>query len=107
MREQTFTRTDLIGYTTDSGRVVDTTLHNMMEMLKLMPSGVKDSLTVGYKHESDGIHIYGIHNDKTGELYWSLGDDGNWSETDEKLLDNLLMWGELNWKIILKIDLLN
>ena len=47
---------------------IDTTLHNMMEMLKLMPSGVKDSLTVGYKHESDGIHIYGIHNDKTGEL---------------------------------------
>ena len=95
MREQIFTNTDLICYSTDSGSVIDTTLHNVMEMLSLLPPGVEDSLIVGYKHESDGIHVYGIYNDRTGELYWSLGDDGNWSDADETLLDNLLMWGEL------------
>ena len=45
MREQTFSRTDIIGYSTDSGSVVDTTLHNVMERLNLLPNDIEDSLT--------------------------------------------------------------
>ena len=98
MREQTFSRTDIIGYSTDSGSVVDTTLHNVMERLNLLPNDIEDSLIVGYQHEEDGIHIYEISNALTNEVYWEKNDvPGNrmWSSADESLVENLLMWGEL------------
>lgn len=96
MREQIFNTTDIIGYSTDSGSVIDTTLHNVMDMLGFFPKGpeVTQPLCVGFDEESDGIHIQTIYNDDTGEVYWENGME-DWSEADETLIDNLLMWGEL------------
>ena len=98
MREQIFKRTDVIGYSTDSGSVIDTTLHNVMEMLGFFPKGleVTQPLMVEYNDESDGIHIQCIYNDDTGEVYWDMNMIDEWSDADETLVDNLLMWGELN-----------
>ncbi len=96
MREQIFNRTDIIGYSTDSGSVIDTTLHNVMENLGFFPNGpeVTQPLCVLYNEEIDGIHIQSIYNDDTGEVYWEHGLE-DWDERDEALIDNLLMWGEL------------
>ena len=96
MREQIFTNTDLIGYSTDSGSVIDTTLHNVMDILGFFPKGYEppEPLCVGFDEESDGIHIQTIYNDDTGEVYWKNGSE-KWSDKDETLIDNLLMWGEL------------
>ena len=53
LREQIFNRSDLIGYSTDSGSVIDTTLHNVMEMLGFFPKGpeVTAPLCVGFQEE--------------------------------------------------------
>ena len=95
MREQIFKTTDIIGYSTDSSSVIDTTLHNVLTTLNFMPEGISDNLCVGYEHESDGIDIYEIYNNATGEVYWNKNNP-NWNERDESLMDSLLMWGELS-----------
>ena len=97
LREQTFTRSDLIGYSTDSGSVIDTTLHNVMEMLGFFPRGpeVTAPLCVGFQEETDGIHIQTIYHEDTGQVYWENGLN-EWTDADETLIENLLMWGELN-----------
>ena len=99
MREQIFKTTDIIGYSTDSGSVIDTTLHNVLTTLNFMPEGIQDNLCVGYEHESDGIDIYEIYNNATGEVYWNKNNP-NWNERDESLVDSLLMWGELSQRNI-------
>ena len=50
LREQIFNRSDLIGYSTDSGSVIDTTLHNVMEMLGFFPKGPEVTAPVSYTH---------------------------------------------------------
>ncbi len=99
MREQIFKTTDIIGYSTDSGSVIDTTLHNVLTTLNFMPDGISDNLCVGYEHESDGIDIYEIYNNTTGEVYWNKNNP-NWDDRDESLMDSLLMWGELSQRNI-------
>lgn len=99
MREQIFKTTDIIGYSTDSGSVIDTTLHNVLTTLNFMPDGISDNLCVGYEHESDGIDIYEIYNNATGEVYWNKNNP-NWDDRDESLMDSLLMWGELSQRNI-------
>ena len=97
LKEQTFTRSDLIGYSTDSGSVIDTTLHNVMEMLGFFPRGpeVTAPLCVGVQEETDVIHIQTIYNEDTGQVYWENGLN-EWTDADETLIENLLMLGELD-----------
>ena len=51
-------------------------------------------LCVGFQEETDGIHIQTIYNEDTGQVYWENGLD-EWTDADETLIENLLMWGEL------------
>lgn len=98
MKEQVFTTKNIIGYSADNGDVVDTTLHELMAMLKLLPKNVTDSLCVSYTQEFDGIHIHEISNLLTDEIYWQKNDlpeNRMWTDSDEILVENLLMWGEL------------
>ena len=43
---QEFKNTDLIGWSTDSGKVIDTTLHNILSNLKLMDESITDDLSI-------------------------------------------------------------
>ena len=97
MREQIFKTTDIIGYSTDSGSVIDTTLHNVLTTLNFMPDGISDNLCVGYEHESDGIDIYEIYNNTTGEVYWNKNNP-NWDDgiAKKELLSLFSFLGNVN-----------
>ena len=67
---QEFKNTDLIGWSTDSGRVIDITLHNILSNLNLMDESITDDLSIEYAYEHGDIEIWNIFNSETGDSYW-------------------------------------
>ena len=93
---QEFKNTDLIGWSTDSGKVIDITLHNILSNLKLMDESITDDLSIEYAYEHGDIEIWNIFNSETGDSYrQNKHHNILWTTTDEVLTTNLLMWAEL------------
>jgi len=98
MYEKYFKPNQLIAVNTDAG-VEDITLHQLMKNLKLLSIEVEDTLVVEWWYDGDHIEVSTIYNDDTGKVYWEKNDlpeNRMWSDADETLVDNLLMWGELD-----------
>ena len=92
--EKVYRPTDLIAMTTDAGGVVDITLHDLLNTLGLTDEQVKEDICLSYLYDGDEIDISEIRNNETNEVYWE-DNGGPWSSIDETLVDNLLMWGEI------------
>ena len=52
---------------------------------------------IRYEDENDELDLIDIYDAVTGEVYWWQKDPKDWTIMDEKLVTDLLMWGELSW----------
>jgi len=54
------------------------------------------NFTIRFEDEDDELNIVEIYDTMSGELYWWQKDTLEWTDMDDKLVTDLLMWGKLN-----------
>lgn len=54
------------------------------------------NFVVRFEDEDDELNLIDIYDAISGETYWWQKDTEEWTDMDEKLVTDLLMWGNLN-----------
>ena len=54
-----------------------------------------NNLAIVWYEESDEVHVHQIYNHDTGEVYWDDKTNDEWTDSDDKLVGSILMYGNL------------
>ena len=100
MNETIFGTSYLIGkseYVDGKHRVKNITLIDYMKELNFIDhTGPVYNLSVVWHYDKEGdMYITQIYDHDTGEIYWEVPSDEEWTENDDELTSSLLMYGGL------------
>ena len=83
-------------YVDGKHRLKNITLIDYMKELNFIDHpGHVDNLAVVWYYEDEEIFIDHIYDHDTGEIYWDIPTDDEWSDNDDEITNALLMFGGL------------
>ena len=82
------------------GRVRDISFSDLMVKCGFIKEhsvlgGYAEKFDITWSMEDDELNINEISDAESGEVYWWDKSFENWTDMDEKLITNLIMWGNL------------